>query len=240
MAGVLSHVKGRGPEGLPPFVVLPTPIGNTGVTVSHGQGAGYLGAKHEPFSYTAIPPVYNRAGSCSTLWTTPSASLRRTWRAVRRRRRSTRYSPRRQREHSTFMPRRDEVRRLWPLRWAQHVCQSCLLAERLVDAWRAVGDGQYVRAQCSTKSPGIATPTAVSLAVTSQRLQRKRCARCSTLPTLLSWKISPSAECSTTTLVLAMDEFGRTPPAESARRPRSLPGVWSVLFLPAPVYAAVR
>jgi hypothetical protein len=46
---VLSHLKGRRAGGLPPFVVVPGPIGNTGVSVSHGQGAGYLGARHEPF-----------------------------------------------------------------------------------------------------------------------------------------------------------------------------------------------
>jgi hypothetical protein len=46
---VLSRVRGRGPGGLPPFVVVPGPIGNTGVGVSHGQGAGPLGARHGPF-----------------------------------------------------------------------------------------------------------------------------------------------------------------------------------------------
>ena len=46
---VISQLRGRRPEGLPPFVVLPGPIGNTGVSVSHGQTAGYLGARHEPF-----------------------------------------------------------------------------------------------------------------------------------------------------------------------------------------------
>ncbi len=46
---VVSQLRGRKAGGLPPFVVLPGPIGNTGVSVSHGQGAGYLGAKHEPF-----------------------------------------------------------------------------------------------------------------------------------------------------------------------------------------------
>src|SRR5262249_20104921 len=46
---VVSHLRGRKTEGLPPFVILPSPIGNTGVSVSHGQTAGYLGAKHEPF-----------------------------------------------------------------------------------------------------------------------------------------------------------------------------------------------
>lgn len=45
---VVSQLKGTTPSGLPPFVVLPGPIGNTGVSVGHGQTAGYLGAKHEP------------------------------------------------------------------------------------------------------------------------------------------------------------------------------------------------
>jgi len=46
---VVSHLQGRRDKGLPPFMVLPGPIGNTGVSVSHGQSAGYLGTKHEPF-----------------------------------------------------------------------------------------------------------------------------------------------------------------------------------------------
>jgi hypothetical protein len=46
---VVSYLRGSGAGGLPPFVVLPGPIGNTGVSVSHGQSAGYLGARHEPF-----------------------------------------------------------------------------------------------------------------------------------------------------------------------------------------------
>ncbi|MFN4259870.1 MAG: DUF1501 domain-containing protein [Gemmataceae bacterium] len=46
---VVSHLRGRTANGLPPFVILPGPIGNTGVSVSHGQGAGYLGSRHEPF-----------------------------------------------------------------------------------------------------------------------------------------------------------------------------------------------
>src|SRR5439155_19949694 len=34
---VLSHLRGAREEAVPPFVVLPAPIGNTGVSVSHGQ-----------------------------------------------------------------------------------------------------------------------------------------------------------------------------------------------------------
>ncbi len=37
-----------GAEGAPAWVVLGGPIGNTGMNISHGQGAGPLGAAHEP------------------------------------------------------------------------------------------------------------------------------------------------------------------------------------------------
>lgn len=42
-------------NGLPPFVILPGPIGNTGVAVSHGQTAGPLGPAFEPFHLAADP-----------------------------------------------------------------------------------------------------------------------------------------------------------------------------------------
>jgi hypothetical protein len=45
---VLSHIKGPRAAHVPPFVVLPGPIGNTGVSVNHGQSAGFLGARYEP------------------------------------------------------------------------------------------------------------------------------------------------------------------------------------------------
>lgn len=44
---VVSRQRGPGRNGLPPFVILPGPIGNTGVSISHGQGAGPLGKRHE-------------------------------------------------------------------------------------------------------------------------------------------------------------------------------------------------
>jgi uncharacterized protein (DUF1501 family) len=46
---VVSRLLGPRAPGVPPFVVLPRPIGNTGVSVSHGQGAGFLGGEHAPF-----------------------------------------------------------------------------------------------------------------------------------------------------------------------------------------------
>ena len=45
---VLSAV--RGPSEVPQFVILPTPLGHTGVSVSHGQGAGCLALRMRPSS----------------------------------------------------------------------------------------------------------------------------------------------------------------------------------------------
>jgi hypothetical protein len=59
---VLSHLHGPTASGLPPFVVLPWPIGYTGVSVSHGQTAGYLGASHAPFVFQADPLCLQAAG----------------------------------------------------------------------------------------------------------------------------------------------------------------------------------
>src|SRR5262245_19107347 len=51
LGAVLSAVRGRG-RGLPANVLLPEPIGFTGVNVGHGQTAGDLGIIHEP---VAVP-----------------------------------------------------------------------------------------------------------------------------------------------------------------------------------------
>ncbi|MFN3651394.1 MAG: DUF1501 domain-containing protein [Armatimonadota bacterium] len=46
----------RGERGsLPPYVVLPSPIGATGGNLSHGQGAGLLSARHEPLTLSVDP-----------------------------------------------------------------------------------------------------------------------------------------------------------------------------------------
>jgi Protein of unknown function (DUF1501) len=59
---VLSYLRGPTPAGLPPFVILPWPIGYTGVSVSHGQTAGYLGANHAPFVFQADPVLLQSHG----------------------------------------------------------------------------------------------------------------------------------------------------------------------------------
>src|SRR5258705_9088650 len=54
MGCVLSKLKG--PQGdVPPHVMLPRTIGNTGGNMPHGQNAGYLGKAFDPFVLNADP-----------------------------------------------------------------------------------------------------------------------------------------------------------------------------------------
>src|SRR5712692_7962163 len=48
--------KLKGPKGdVPPHVLLPRPIGNTGGNLPHGQNAGFLGKTYDPFVLNADP-----------------------------------------------------------------------------------------------------------------------------------------------------------------------------------------
>src|SRR5215467_3353677 len=54
MGSVLGKLKG--PNGdVPPHVLLPRPIGNTGGNMPHGQNAGFLGRTFDPFVLNADP-----------------------------------------------------------------------------------------------------------------------------------------------------------------------------------------
>jgi hypothetical protein len=54
MGSVLAKLKG--PKGdVPPHVLMPRPIGNTGGNMPHGQNAGFLGKSFDPFVLDADP-----------------------------------------------------------------------------------------------------------------------------------------------------------------------------------------
>ncbi len=55
----LAYLRGAR-NNMPPHVVLPTPIGNTGGNMPHGQNAGFLGRTHDPFTIMPdlLPPDY--------------------------------------------------------------------------------------------------------------------------------------------------------------------------------------
>ena len=58
VGSVLGYLKG--PKGdVPPHVLLPRPIGNTGGNMPHGQTAGFLGKPHDPFVLNADPSEAN-------------------------------------------------------------------------------------------------------------------------------------------------------------------------------------
>ncbi len=55
------EVSLRARNQIPPFVLVPRPIENTGVKVPHGQSAGLLGATYDPFHLADDPasPGFN-------------------------------------------------------------------------------------------------------------------------------------------------------------------------------------
>ena len=55
---VLNYLRGRRTD-LPAHVLLPEPMGNTGGGLSHGQDAGFLGKKFDPFALMADPSQPN-------------------------------------------------------------------------------------------------------------------------------------------------------------------------------------
>jgi uncharacterized protein (DUF1501 family) len=54
VGSAVARLKGS-QQGMPPFVLVPGPIGNTGVGISHGQTAGPLGSSFDPFHLAADP-----------------------------------------------------------------------------------------------------------------------------------------------------------------------------------------
>jgi hypothetical protein len=74
---VLSHQRGSRVEGMPPFVVVPAPLDHTGVRISHGQGAGFLGPRHEPFLGNADPARFTPIETAFNLSAEPDNLRRR-------------------------------------------------------------------------------------------------------------------------------------------------------------------
>jgi len=54
----LAYLRGRKTD-LPPFVILPEPMGPTGGNLPHGQDAGFLGKAYDPFALMADPSQPN-------------------------------------------------------------------------------------------------------------------------------------------------------------------------------------
>jgi hypothetical protein len=239
---VVSHVMGTRAEGVPPFVVVPTPIGNTGVSVSHGQGAGYLGATHEALLLRGDPSA---EGFCIVDGLDPARLPRRNALvdAVDQAHRACDgarddnsaeyknspvmdrvFSPK-AKEAFDIAAERDEVRsRYGPNTFGQ----SCLLARRLVEhGVRLVTVNMFdtvfnqITWDCHADGGALAT--------TLDDYKETLCPMFDRAYTALLEDLQQRGLLDST-LVLAMGEFGRTPQLNPRGGRDHWPGVWSILF----------
>ncbi len=244
---VVSHLRSRSSNGLPPFVVLPGPIGNTGVSVSHGQGAGYLGARHEPFFLRGDPGAAGfRIADISPPAGLDPARLQsrrqlldaidnahRAFDATEESRsRDNAYDQafglifsQNARRAFDLAAERDELRD----RYGRNTFgQSCLLARRLIEnGVRLVTVNMFdtvfneITWDCHADGG--------SLAVTLDDYKETLCPMFDTAYTALLDDLRQRGMLDNT-LVVAMGEFGRTPQLNNRGGRDHWPGVWSILF----------
>jgi hypothetical protein len=202
---VLSHLHGPRQPGLPPFVVLPAAVGNTGVSVSHGQGAGYLGAKHEPFVLQTDPA---RLGSMRAVEQNGAAL----------------FAPG-ARQAFDLAAEPDSLRRRYG---TTTFGQSCLLARRLIEhGVRLVTVNMF-----DTVFDNITWDCHADGGSLASSLDDYKRTLCPTFDAAYSALLEDLSQRGLldTTLVLAIGEFGRTPQLNPRGGRDHWPGAWSVLF----------
>jgi hypothetical protein len=243
---VVSHLRGPRPAGLPPFVVLPGPIGSTGVSVSHGQSAGYLGPEHDPFFLfggartPSLAIAACAAGDGVDPARLPSRNAlvaavddaQRRFDTIHRRGPSVaaeqafgQLFAERAKQAFDIANERDSVR----LRYGMSTFgQSCLLARRLVEhGVRLVTVNMFdtvfneITWDCHADGASLATCLDDYKEILCPMFDRAYTALLEDLQQrgLLS-----------NTLVLAMGEFGRTPLLNPRGGRDHWPGCWTILF----------
>jgi uncharacterized protein (DUF1501 family) len=217
----LSHLRGPRQAGVPPFVVLPAPIGNTGVSVSHGQTAGFLGGRHEPFVVQGDPA---RLTGRTALLDGVDGAHRIYDGASGGQAFAPLFSGRAKRAFDVGAEPGD-VRARYGM---NTFGQSCLLARRLVEGGvRLVTVNMFdtvfneVTWDCHADGGALAT-----------RLDDYRDTLCPMFDLAYTALLEDLCQRGLleTTLVLAMGEFGRTPQLNPRGGRDHWPGVWSVLF----------
>jgi hypothetical protein len=236
---VLSHLRGQA-SALPASWLLPGPMGNTGVTVSHGQGAGFLGPCHEPYTLRRDP----KTGACDLdnidlppgLDPTRLRNRREVLDAIDGVERSLdaagasdlavrRLFARSVREAFDLGAESGDLRE----RYGRNTFgQSCLLARRLVERGvRLVTvnmfDSVFDRLTWDCHADGG------SLATTLNDYRDHLCPIFDRAYTALLNDLAQGGLLDST-VVLATGEFGRTPQLNARGGRDHWPGVWSVLF----------
>jgi uncharacterized protein (DUF1501 family) len=219
---VVLALRGHRTADAPPFVVLPTPIAETGVNVGHGQGAGYLGVRHEPVVVRGDPTSAGLAAAVDAAHRACDAS------GDRSEADAVAFDPvfsGRAKQAFHLAEESVGVRdRYGPTTFGQ----SCLLARRLVEAGvRLVTVNMFetvfdnVTWDCHADGGALST--------TLDDYRRMLCPMFDSAYTTLLDDLRQRGMLDTT-LVLAMGEFGRTPQLNPRGGRDHWPGCWSVLF----------
>ena len=213
---VLSHLRGPRTEGVPPWVVLPAAVGNTGVSVSHGQTAGYLGARHQPLVLEADPA---RLSSRQLLQAVDTAH-----RACD----AAAFAPlfaSRAKQAFNLDVESDDVRG----RYGRNTFgQSCLLARRLVEHGVRLATVNMFDCVFDAVTWDCHADCG-SLATTLDDYRDTLCPMFDRAYTALLEDLKQRGLLEKT-LVLAMGEFGRTPELNPRGGRDHWPGCWTVLF----------
>jgi uncharacterized protein (DUF1501 family) len=220
VGSVVARLRGS-QNDRPPFVVVPGPLGNTGVGVPHGQSAGVLGAAFDPFLLDADPAAADYH---------PNAVLDRLERFLDRApelRTASSIHPRllaRQTRAAFDLTREpDAVRAAYG---KSTFGQSCLLARRLVESGvRLVTVNMFdtVFHRVTWDCHGFAP-----FSTLDDYARELNPSLDQTLSALLD--DLDQRGLLETTLVVAAGEFGRTPKLNASGGRDHWPGVWSALL----------
>jgi uncharacterized protein (DUF1501 family) len=224
---VLSHLRGRRVEDVPPFAVLPAPIGNTGVSVSHGQSAGYLGATHEPLVLEADPARLSPRKMLNALDAAHRAcdAAEKTNPGSARAKDMAPLFTRSAKKAFNLAAEADDLR----TRYGRNTFgQSCLLARRLIEhgvrlATVNMFDCVFNEITWDCHADGGNLPT------TLDDYRDTLCPMFDRAYTALLGDLKQRGLLETT-LVVAMGEFGRTPQLNPRGGRDHWPGCWTVLF----------
>ncbi len=217
---VLSHLKGQREPGVPASVVLPSAVGNTGVSISHGQSAGYLDARHQPFVIEADPARLE--GRAFLAAVDAAHRVHDTGVALPE---ASQVFGARAKKAFDLSKESDDLRRSYG---RNTFGQSCLLARRLIERGVRLATVNMFESvfdrltwDCHADGGGLATTLDDYRDVLCPMFDRAYAALLDDLSErgLLE-----------TTLVLAMGEFGRTPKLNPRGGRDHWPGCWSVLF----------
>ncbi|MCS7015183.1 MAG: DUF1501 domain-containing protein [Gemmatales bacterium] len=222
---VVAKQRGRR-SSLPAFAVVPGPIGNTGISVSHGQSAGFLGAEYEPIYLAPHLPQADLARLDS-----PAGLLQAFDTAQCR----LADAPHNETKRAWFTPalrrclRLDKEPPSLRQRYGEHTFgQSCLLARRLVEAGVRLVTVNMFETVYDTVTWDCHADGA-SLGSTLEDYRRL-------LGPMLDQTLSALLDdleargLLDNVLVVAMGEFGRTPMLNARGGRDHHTGAWTILF----------